>query len=261
MGSLLAVDDLTVRFGGLTAVNRVSLELPPAGLVGLIGPNGSGKTTLFNTVSGLLAPAAGTITLDGVTLNSLAPHERSALGMSRTFQAVAVYSHLSVLDNVLVGAHLRLPEESFWRATLRTTGVRRTERRAEQEAMATLDLLGIASLHGQRAGDLPFGAQRAVELARAIVGRPRLLLLDEPASGLDTTETEELRALLKRIRRELDITIFVVDHDMSFLLGLVEYVFVLDFGTLIAQGTPARIKRDHKVLEAYLGQEAVGALG
>ncbi len=250
---LLEVKGLSLRFGGILALDRVSFSVGEGEIVGLIGPNGAGKTTLFNILSRLYRPALGEVRFDGGNLLALPPHRIAAAGIGRTFQNLALFGSMSVLDNVMVGGHAR-GESGFLGNALRLSAVRREEARLGEAARRMLDLVGLAALAERPAASLPFGTQKRVEIARALASRPRLLLLDEPASGLNHEEVAELSALLLRIRTALGLTMLLVEHHMSFVMAVSDRVVALDIGRVIAEGTPAEVQADKAVIEAYLGQ-------
>jgi branched-chain amino acid transport system ATP-binding protein len=248
----LGVEDLSITFGGLAALSGVSFEATDGEILALIGPNGAGKSTVFNVVTGLYRPSAGRVTFDGVDLLPLAPHAIAGHGVARTFQNTEVFKPLSALDNVLVGEHRRLRAGPL-AALAWLPRVAREEREARARAGALLDRLGLGDVADVEAGSLPLGRQKRLEMARALAGRPRLLLLDEPAGGLNPTETRTLMDLIVRLREELSLTIMVVEHDMALVMAISDRVTVLHHGRTIAQGPPRAIAADPAVIEAYLG--------
>jgi branched-chain amino acid transport system ATP-binding protein len=249
---VLRVEDLSIAFGGLAALADLSLEVGEREIFALIGPNGAGKSTVFNVVSGLYRPDRGRVTLRGEDLTRLPPHAIARRGVGRTFQNTEVFRALSVLDNVLVGRHTHLTTGAL-RAALGLPGGRREEAAARTRALALLARLGLGDVAGVPAGGLPLGSQKRLEIARALAGEPRLLLLDEPAGGLNSTETQTLMDVIRRLRDEEGLTILVVEHDMELVMGLSDRVAVLDHGRKIAQGKPREIAVDPAVVEAYLG--------
>lgn len=250
---LLEIERLVMQFGGVTAVNNVSLSVKPGEIHGLIGPNGSGKTTIFNVVSGYYKPTGGAVLYEGKTISGLPAHQITALGFARTFQNLRLFKSMTVLDNVLVamGCHTRT---SLWQAILDPVAAQREDKLLTEKAMDLLSLFQIADYARERATSLPYGHQRRVEMARALATDPRIVLFDEPAAGLNETETEQLSETLLKIR-DSGITILLVEHDMKLIMGICNVVSVLDYGKKIAEGDTQTISRDPVVIEAYLGKE------
>jgi len=241
-----------MRFGGIVALEDVSFAVAEGCIVGLIGPNGAGKTTLFNCLSRLYRPQRGDIRFDGQSLINLGPSDIAAIGIGRTFQSPALFDSMTVLDNVKVGAHARCQSAPLAEA-LGLPATRREERDVENWALEMLDIVGMSALATRLVASLPFGSRKRVELARALAAKPRLLLLDEPAGGLSHEEVAELSALIRSIRDRLGTTVLLVEHHMGFVMGLSDQVVALNFGRVIADGTPDQVRADPAVGEAYLG--------
>jgi branched-chain amino acid transport system ATP-binding protein len=249
---LLETDSLSKSFGGVRALDRVSLKVPQGLINGIIGPNGAGKTTFFNAVTGVVPCDGGEATLEGVSIQRLPAHAIAALGVGRTFQTPQLFPGMTAAETVMVGAHLRT-RAGFFASCLRLPPVYREERWVREEAGKWLSFAGLADAAGLQAISLPFGMQRKLEIARALAAAPRLLLLDEPAAGLNNTETAELAGLIRRIK-QLGVTVMLVEHDMDLVMGTAEHLFVMDQGRLIAEGPPALVRRSEIVIKAYLGE-------
>ena len=253
--ALLEVKNLTKNFGGLTAVGDVNIELGASELVGLIGPNGAGKTTLFNLLTGVYEPSEGTVSLDGKILNGMPTYKIAAAGLSRTFQNIRLFKDLSVLENVLIAMGTR-KKSKLIASFLRLPDYYKQEAEMKKEALELLAIFDLDVKHDSLAKNLPYGEQRRLEIVRALATQPKILFLDEPAAGMNPQETAELTALIKQIQQQFNITILLIEHDMSLVMNVTERIYVLEYGRLIAHGTPDEIKHNKRVIEAYLGGEA-----
>jgi len=260
MTAILSIDGLTMRFGGLTAIDAVSFEVRPAAITALIGPNGAGKTTLFNCVTGFYRPTQGSIRLnrDGgqLQLAGLPNHRIARLGVARTFQNIRLFGRMTVLENLLIAQHADLMRASFFSVAgiLGLPRYRKAEAKAIETARYWLDRVGLAARANDPADTLPYGDQRRLEIVRALCTSPRLLCLDEPAAGLNPRESADLAALIRAISAELDLAVLLIEHDMSVVMGISDHIVVLDYGRKIAEGPPAAIRADKAVIAAYLGQ-------
>ena len=249
---LLSLRDVTMKFGGIVALNKVSFDVPSRRICGLIGPNGAGKTTLFNCISRIYHASEGAITFDGQDLLSIPPHRMAQVGIGRTFQNVALFKTMSVLENIIVGAH-STRSTGYWANAFATSAVRREAAIVRKRALELADLVGLSDLLDVKVEDLPFGHQKRVEFARAMASDPKLLLLDEPAAGLNHEEVEALGNLIRRMAGDLDIAVLLVEHHMSLVMGVSDKVVALNFGQVIAQGTPVETQNHPEVIRAYLG--------
>ncbi|TAK01338.1 MAG: ABC transporter ATP-binding protein [Chloroflexota bacterium] len=260
---LVKARHVTKKFGGLTAVNAVDFDIPRGSIVSLIGPNGAGKTTFFNMITGAYTPTAGTITFDGhhlVTqsgnrMRSLKPHAVTELGIGRTFQNIRLFGTMSALDNIRVGLHVHL-KSHWWDAVLRLPSMRAEEEYSIQRGEELLELVGLEGRGNIWARNLPYGDQRRLEIGRALATNPKLLLLDEPTAGMNSSETAEMTAFIRSLRTRLNLSVLLIEHDMRVVMGISDRVTVLDYGEVIAEGSPAEVRANPRVVEAYLGRGA-----
>ncbi len=252
MMNVLEVKDLGINFGGLRAVDHFNLTIEQGELYGLIGPNGAGKTTVFNMLTGVYAPSDGQIMLQGKTLNNLSCHKIAQLGIARTFQNIRLFKDLSVIDNVKIGLHERY-NYSLVNSLLKTKKYFLMEQQMEKEAMDLLEVFRLHTYAHIKACNLPYGKQRELEIARALATHPKLLLLDEPAAGMNPQETEELMEVIKKVRKKFNISILLIEHDMKLVMGICEKITVLNYGSVLLCGTPDEVVNDPRVIKAYLG--------
>lgn len=264
--NLLRTDNITMQFGGLTAVKDFNLELNKGEIVALIGPNGAGKTTAFNMITGVYTPTTGKVILNKASkaddkevytekdITGLRPDQITGLGVARTFQNIRLFKDLSVLDNVLIANHLRLKSNIF-EAILKLPKYRREEKQMIEKSMGLLDKVGLADLRDEKSSSLPYGQQRRLEIARALATDPQILLLDEPAAGMNPKESDDLTVFIKQIRDEFDLTVFLIEHHMQVVMGISNRIYVMEYGITIAKGNPYEIQNNQRVIEAYLGVE------
>ena len=255
---ILETRDLTMRFGGLLAVSDFSAVFPRGSITGLIGPNGAGKTTCFNMITGFYKPTSGQVVFKGEEVQGQPPHVLCRAGIARTFQNIRLFNNETVLENVMIGRHLR--QKSSWLETLVfMPAALREEKEIRARCMELLDVVGLADFAGEKAASLPYGAQRRLEIARALATEPAFLLLDEPAAGMNPQESEDLMGFVRTIREAFGLTILLIEHDMKVVMGICEHLWVLDYGQTIASGPPEAIRSDPKVITAYLGEEQAHA--
>ena len=251
--AMLEVTSLGISFGGLRAVDELTMKIEKGGLVGLIGPNGAGKTTAFNMLTGVYRPTDGGIRLDGENLIGKKPHEICKLGVARTFQNIRLFGGMTVLDNVKTGLHNEITY-SLAESLLHLGAYRKKERAMDEKAMELLAVFGLEGVAGYKASNLPYGQQRKLEIARALATEPKLLLLDEPAAGMNPQETGELMETIELVRKKFGVTVLLIEHDMKLVSGICEYLYVLNFGRLLAEGTPSEVLKNPEVVTAYLGE-------
>jgi len=254
--ALLKIDNLSKSFSGLKAVSNANIEINPRELIGLIGPNGAGKTTVFNLITGVYVPTEGRMLFEGKDISGLTPYQVNQRGIARTFQNIRLFADLTVLDNVKIALHQHVKYSGI-SAVLRLPSFFKGEKEMNETALELLSIFNLQDKAGELAKNLPYGEQRRLEITRALATRPKLLLLDEPAAGMNPQETKELMELIRFIREKFSLTILLIEHDMSLVMGVCERIYVLDYGMVIAHGTPDEIKTNPKVIEAYLGEEAM----
>jgi branched-chain amino acid transport system ATP-binding protein len=256
---ILETRKLTKRFGGLSAVDKASIQIPQGSIYSIIGPNGAGKTTLFNCITGFYSPDEGDMLFQGKSLLGYAPDQVTNQGISRTYQNIRLFPAMTAIENILVGSHPRM-KSSWIDAILHTRRLSQEEEEAIQKAQELLEFVGLKGKGDLLARNLPYGEQRRLEMARAIASDPALILLDEPTAGMNPNESANMMSFIKSLRKELGITILLIEHDMRVVMGISEYIYVLDFGVVIAQGTPLEIQRNPQVIESYLGRGAATGL-
>lgn len=250
---ILTAENVTMRFGGVTAVSDLSLKVDEGSIVGVIGPNGAGKTTLFNVLSGFYTPQEGDVRFAGKSIRGRKPFEICRMGMARTFQNIRLFSDMTVLENVMIGRHCRT-KAGIWGALTRNPATRREEQESIDISYSLLETVHLQDLWNEKACNLAYGAQRRLEIARALATEPRMLLLDEPAAGMNPQETNELKDLVLQIRADRDLSILLIEHDMGMVMSLSDRIYVMEYGSRIAAGTPAEVRSNPRVIQAYLGE-------
>ena len=251
---VLDVRNLGIDFGGLTAVDSFNITIGPTEISGLIGPNGAGKTTIFNLLTGVYQPTRGSVLVNGIDIKGMPIHKVNKLGIARTFQNIRLFTDMTALDNVMVGMHNNI-KCSFLESLLHTPSYKRAEEKANARAMELLEFMGLEEFADVKAGSLPYGVQRRLEIVRALASNPSIILLDEPAAGMNPSETAELMHQIRRIRDTFHIAIFLIEHDMNLVMNVCEAIAVINYGRIIAKGTPEEIRENPAVIEAYLGKE------
>ena len=254
--AVLAASDLIMRFGGIIAINGMDISMPKGSICGIIGPNGAGKTTMFNVLSGFYDPTEGDVLFEGKSIKKLKPNQCCKLGIARTFQNIRLSTQMTVLENVMVGCHVRRCC-SWWMSCLGLPMYYKEEDEIREKALNLVKKVGLQDSVDEKAGSLPYGAQRRLEIARALATEPKLLLLDEPAAGMNPQESLDLMHFIRQIRDEFDLTILLIEHDMKVVMGVCEYIWVMEYGTLIAEGEPQEIQSNPEVIRAYLGDDYV----
>lgn len=254
--ALLEINNMTKVFGGLKAISDVTFSLEQGRIVSIIGPNGAGKTTFFNTLTGIYKPDGGTIKFNGKSLVGLRPDQIAARGIARTFQNIRLFPDMTVIENILVGMHIHFKQSPI-QTLFRLSGFKKEEAEAEQKAARLMQYVGLKRVENELAKNLPYGAQRRLEIARALAAEPLLLLLDEPAAGMNPQETEDIIRLFRNIKADMGMTILLIEHDMRVVMNISEDICVMDYGEKIAEGTPQQIRANTRVIEAYLGRGAV----
>ncbi|MBR5882259.1 MAG: ABC transporter ATP-binding protein [Mailhella sp.] len=254
MSNVIEVKNVIMRFGGVTAVNDLNMAIPKGSIVGLIGPNGAGKTTAFNVITGFYTPTEGDVYFNGKKITGTPPHKICGLGMARTFQNIRLFYNETALENVMIGRHVRR-KHHWWGAMFGFPGTSREEKDIRQKAEELLERIGLSEYRDELASSLPYGAQRRLEIARALATEPSFLLLDEPAAGMNPQESLELMNFIRQIRDEFNLTILLIEHDMKVVMGVCEHIWVLEYGKLIAEGDADAIRSNPRVIEAYLGED------